>query len=136
MTLDDAGCCVLPCAAYYSLPMDRITQRIHVSFLREQRGSHSRMQGVLCSSDAAMVGASLKSIWKLLLREGKFIGRVLAGDFDQVIGLRTRERGLFSRSAKPATAAGDRCSGFPIPSPVRQKRRYDDQAGPGGCDKM
>ena len=54
-----------------------------------------------------MVGASLKSVLKLFLLERRLIGVMLAGDIDQVFGLITCERRLFSHSAKPATARID-----------------------------
>ena len=44
--------------------------------------------GVPVSPDAAMVGPSLKSVWKLFFREGKLIG-VSAEDLDQFLGLIT-----------------------------------------------
>ena len=59
------------------------------------------------SLDAAkVVGTLLRSVVKLFPLGGKVDRRVSAGDLDQVNGLITCERGLFSHSAKPATAPG------------------------------
>ena len=60
---------------------------------------------VSVSQDAAMVGASVKSVLKLFLLERRLIGVMSAGNLDQFFGLITCERRLFSHSAKPATAA-------------------------------
>ena len=72
---------------------DRGTKRIHFSFLRKQRRSLPASR-VSVASEAAEVGASLKSVLKLFHLEGKFIGALLAGDLDQVLKLTTCERGL------------------------------------------
>ena len=85
--------------------MDRSTSRIHFSLLREKRGSHSRIQGVCVirrSNGGRVVEVGMETV-----SPGRTVdGRVLAGDLDQAVGLTTCERGLFSHSAKPATAAG------------------------------
>ena len=62
---------------------DRGTKRIHFSLLRKQRRSIPASR-VSVASEAAVVGASLKSVLKLFLLEGKFIGALLAGDLDQL----------------------------------------------------
>ena len=88
---------------------------------------------VFAASDAAMVGAWLKSVWKLFLLESKLIG---------VCRLEISIRFLFS-----SPVSGDYSATRPnqppppgsmqgIPDSVSiQEKPNDAQAGPGGCDK-
>ena len=87
---DAACCCMLK---------DRGTERIHFSFLRKQRRSIPASR-VSVASEAAEVGASLKSVLKL------FLGVLLAGNLDQVPRLTTWERRLIGHTANTTTAAG------------------------------
>ena len=87
---DAACCCMLK---------DRGTERIHFSFLRKQRRSIPASR-VSVASEAAEVGASLKSVLNL------FVGELLAGNLDPVPRLTTWERRLIGHTAKPTTAAG------------------------------
>ena len=110
----------------------QVTKRIHFSFLREQRGSHSRIQGVCVirrSNGEHVVEVGIETVSP----SRKVDRRVLAGDLDQVLRVITCERGLFSHSAKPATAAGID-AGIPdsVSSPSGKVERH---SGPGGCDK-
>ena len=118
--------------------MDRGSKRSHFSFLREQRGSHSRIQGV-CGirrgSGAHVVEVGTETVSTRM----KVDRRVLTADLDQDLGLITCERGLFSHSAKRATAAGipdsvsspsgkvERRSGRP--KRLRQDMRWKNDCG-------
>ena len=75
------------------------------------------------ASEAAEVGASLKSVLELFILEGKFIGVLVAGDLDQVPGLTTCERGLIGHTAKPSTATGIDAKGYSIPSPISLEKK-------------
>ena len=66
MTLDDA----VAVAACYCLPTDKVSKRIHFSFLREQRESHcSRIQSVCVTrrsngGHVAELGIEIVSPWR------------------------------------------------------------------------
>ena len=87
----------------------RVTERIHFSFLREQRRNHSRR-----GDGGHVVEVGLK----LFLTEKKVDRRVFAGDIDQVVWLANLRAGDYSASRPNQSPL----LGSLIPSPVSQKK--------------